>query len=338
MAVPYSGRDAVIVHVPQTYFGTSPALDAAGTIKGTTAIDIDPKPNVREAGIVTGQRWKIAADVRTDFTESMPTISESGTAFKANLAEYFYSVFQQVTEAAGTPYKKTFTFHDTQPDFASDAGHYETLIIDNPEASTDQLYRDCILSELTLSVEPGGELMFDANYVSRDASGSYASSYTGTVTRTATSPFTFSNIVRRTVNVNDAGASSFTPIGQISVVIGQEVLTHGVDGSGDGRFETFMMPYKYAKGSMVIAFDSVSRGLRTAMQEDYTVDFNLAWGGGTAGDTDGDLDFSGPTKITSWKQEPDEQYKVNVEFEFTADDAADEPLDVILADAVDKTW
>lgn len=339
MANYYSGRDVQIVHCSQGTFGTLALQGAAGYQFSVAEPSIDHDMNLRESDIVTGQRWKIACDVRGDDEETAPKITESGVVFRQNLARQFYSLFQNVTEVSGSGgYKKTFTFHDTQPDFTSDAGFFETFVINNPIADKDQMFKDVITQEIALSMEPRGELSFSTNYVAR-GQGTVDSTYSGSLSRECTSTYKYSKLARKTVNIDDAGAESVNLLGPVNITLSQTVKPVGVASGATGDFETYMLGGggKTVVVSMQINFDSLALDLKDAFTNDKTVDLDLAWGGATAGDTLGDLSFTAPMKVKSWSQTMGEDYLVDIEFECVADDSNDELIEVIFTDSTELT-
>jgi len=268
----------------------------------------------------------------------MPTISEDAVVFRANLAEHLYAHFQQVDEdSTATVFAKTFTYHSTQPDFQSDAGHFETLLLQNPESNTDVTFKDCIVQEIVFSVEPRGELQASIGHNSR-GSGSSTNDYTGTTTRASTNTFHFTGMGEHSVN-----GTAFNPVGPVEITCTQLVTPVGVDSAGDGRFETFLLTDKRATLKAKINFDSVARDLKYNFVNDQPVNIIVGWGtkstdGATnVGSVAGDLNFSGSAKITSWKEDLSEAYAVDIEAEFYGTSSAS-PITIILADGVDKSW
>ena len=84
----------------------------------------------------------------------------SGWATKKNLSDHLAAFFQDVTEAATTPYSKTFTFGAAQIDFPAGEGitfsvGAESNHGDSPESISDGLIlENAILDSLQLSIEP----------------------------------------------------------------------------------------------------------------------------------------------------------------------------------------
>ena len=78
---------------------------------------------------------------------------------QVQMADLLYGVMQNVSEAASTPWEKTFTWvgevgtQTTQPDFSADAGHFMTLGIYGPIASNHRKFTSCILRDLTLACD-----------------------------------------------------------------------------------------------------------------------------------------------------------------------------------------
>jgi len=338
MANYFSGQDAKVVHVAQTTFGTDPSMATAGTIKGTSAFDISHDLNVREGDQVTGTRWRVDGDVRTDQNEAMPTIGEDVVVFKANFSDQLYAHFQSVTEEATTPYKKTFVYHATQPDFTTNAGFFETLVLENPDGNqTDVVFKDVITQEMTATVEPRGELQLSLSHVSR-GSGSASLSYVGNTTRAVTDTYAFTGLTDHHFN-----GVAFNPIGPIEVTSTQTITGVGVDAAGDGRFQTYLLTDKKATFKAKINFDKVARDMKFNFVNDRPVTMLLGWGTSgrqfttPVGSVDGDLNFSGSIKLTSWQEDLSQAYAVDIEGEFLGSQTKS-PLEVIFADGVDHAY
>jgi len=344
MANYYSGRDARVVHITQTTFGTDEAMSTAGAIKGTSAFDIEHDLNVREADMVTGQRWRVQADTRTDQNEAMPTIGEDGVVFKANLSDQLYQHFQNVEDVTGGDEPKIFSYHATQPDFVASAGYFEQLVLQNIDADSDVGFKDCVAQEITFSVEPRGELQFSTTHNSR-GSGSANLEYTGTATRVSTGSYHFTSISEKSVN-----GVAFNPIGPIEITCSQVVQPIGIDSTGNGKFETFLLSDKSATFKAKINFDQAARNLKHNFVNDQPVNILFGWGTASTspsvevGSADGDLHFSGSAKVTSWKEDLSEAYGIDVEFAFYglqtagADGRTTSPLEVRMADGIVKGY
>jgi hypothetical protein len=100
-----------------------------------------------------------------------------------DLGLLLYLVCQNVSEGAGTPYEKTFTFTNatTQPDFSANGGSFVTIGINDTIASYHRKYTSCILRTLTLSSDLSGDGLVRASgeFISGHAQSTTANFNTG---------------------------------------------------------------------------------------------------------------------------------------------------------------
>lgn len=82
------------------------------------------------------------------------------------LAQMVYGATQQVSEAVGTPFLKTYTLNGaTNPDFSSNAGFFFTTLIRHPSASESQKITSCVIDNLRIKFDPtvqGGRCVCNA--------------------------------------------------------------------------------------------------------------------------------------------------------------------------------
>ena len=336
----FSPKDVRVLHKAQLVWGTEAAEANYAIAHGTNEPDIEYELNVHESGQVTGQRWKLTTDTRTDMKGALPKITQSGeTVFKSSLANHLYSFCQQVTEGETTPFSKTFTCHDTQPAFTSNAGFFRTIVLQNPEASTDLAFKDCVANQITFTLDgPKGELMYDVGFTSR-GSGSAAHNHTGTIYRVGSGSFSYEDMDRHTVAINGGEAKVFQPVGAITMAFTQDIIGVGVDSAGDGRVESYLLTNKAGTLSCEMNFDHRARTLKHAKDNDYAVVWNIGWGNVTPGTDDGDLDFAFSSKITSFKENfGGDVYTCDIECAIGAPDNTGELFTIVMADAIDKGW
>ena len=242
MAQPTATKLRRVLHAEQATFGTAEATSVATNFYSTEPVDITFDVNSRQGGQVTGALVRDVKDYRTDTHGSMATISESGVVFNNFIPRLLYAVMQNVTEGGdGVNNTHAFTFPTASqsPDFSANEGYFETIFFTDalPDISQDVNFKDCIMSELGLSVEPRGELMFNATWTTRNSSGSAHIGYTGTATRyPATSgsmTYNYELIKEKTASINGATAFSLDLVGPLNINIVNPVAGSGLDGSGN---------------------------------------------------------------------------------------------------------
>ncbi len=71
------------------------------------------------------------------------------------LGQMLYGVTQQVVEAAGTPFLKTYTLDGaTNPLFSGNAGFFFTTLIKHPNANESQKLTSCVVDNLRIKFDP----------------------------------------------------------------------------------------------------------------------------------------------------------------------------------------
>ncbi len=332
----YSISDCAVYLVPQTTWGTA-GLDA------TAGIRIPCEPAHFEFGDKEVKMDK-ALTVRTDDKQDYythqkgvtPTVTLKGYLVEDLMARLLYAHFQSVTEAAATPYGKTFVYHATQPDFTANAGHFFTLIMWNGVASLAYKISDCIIPHLNFSCEPGGMLKYTADIIGRKVVAVTANP-AGTYSYLAEEYFHFEDQTRHTYNI---GGGALTPvlIGGWELDLNTEIRNIGQDASGNVL--NFGLGKRSGIFKSVALWDTTTRGLLTNRTTNTMVDCIIGFGGATAGATDGDLDFTFQGKVTpNTARNENLDLGVNVEIKLLSDIAASEKMiTVVAADAVDMTW
>lgn len=336
MAAPKSIRDVLLGMKEQAVFGTPETvifnqLDVEPFDINANLIRIEGKQ-------ATGARVKSVDDVNYQKKGLMPEIGIEGDVKLEEAADFLYSALQSVTEEVATPFKKTFIFHATQPDFAANAGFFRTIAIADPTVGEDRVIADCITKSVTFSCAPddqGGRLRFSETLVGRGAIVLNQTLVTSGWLRKAQTHLYFHDIVRATLNVNAAGVINLQLKDGFEITITQNAV-RGI-GQSSGEIETFSISDQMITAKINIGKDTTWKTCRDGWDSDFKVVLNLAWGGGIAGDTTGDLDFTINGKFTSVTQDDDEALGGDIEIEGLKDGAT-EPVTVILADNVDRVF
>jgi len=342
----YTKDDVDILLGEQATFGT--VLADIADFNGTTpewgeivdceigVLDTDVKtrePNRSNSG----NRILLAQNVQHDEKGTMPKFTIQGDAKKHTLAGLLYGVVQNVSEAVGTPFEKTFTFASTQPDFTANAGWFGTLIVKQP-SSLSQKVRDMIVRKLTLSCEPEnnqGRMQMTAELIGRGAVTRDSAPNTGVLARYAQSFFYFHDL-----KVASFVGNTIYPLSIPKIEITNNALAIGQKSATSGDFLTYALgaPSYSVTFTIRVLWDTVSAGLKNteattpASQAGALI---LSWG---TDNTDGYLNFTTYCKVDAPSPDAYGPTKA-VDFNFTmVDDEVNEPFTCVIADALDRAW
>ena len=111
----YSGKHWRYGFAPGTVFGTAIADASAFTEMNCDHFDIDPATNHHAPNRAVGQLEPDKSSLWNDNYGSIVKAAPKGIALKSELDQWLYLIFQNVSEAATTPYQKTFTFPSVGP-------------------------------------------------------------------------------------------------------------------------------------------------------------------------------------------------------------------------------
>lgn len=341
MANEYSVRDTRVGFVEQTAWGTAEADSVAVVELDVEPIDIDRNLQFIEGYGSHGRRIKSLNDVEVNENQCTPSFSLSGIVLDDIASHLLYNYIQNVVEDATTPFKKTFTFPATQPDFTTNAGHFWTLINRSPSASTSEKVKDIVCRQLDFSIEPAQPLMFSGQFVGRGAvvtNSNPSGTWTRLEKKTAgvAEYFHYARQTRHTINFG-AGAQSVTLIGGFKMSFQQDVEFFGQD--ANGNFQNLIISNRRGTFSGRIAWDAHAASLISNLKVGTAATINVGWGGATAGTTHRDLDFVIRGKFRSGSKVNENIFGIQFDFEMLQDVGGSvEALTVITADAVDRTW
>jgi hypothetical protein len=250
-----------------------------------------------------------------------------------DLGWLLYAVCQNVSEAVGTPFEKTFSLSaaTSQPDFVSNAGYFFTLGIQDTLTNYDRKYTSCILRTLTLSADLGGDGLLRASgeIISGFNESTTANYNTGTWVYNAQDHFNFHVTPTKKIGGSDIVLYSFDiTINNNAVRIGSTGANGDCEsyalGIGDTGYEV--------SGNIKCKFDANVQGLFAADRAGTTTALQLACG--TDGAT-GNFDITAASCLVQ-----------NVADDY--DDARGRALDVpfiahatttiTCSDALDRTW
>ena len=334
--VPQSPREKRYGFAPQVTFGTAIADTAAFTEIDCEPTQVDRDVKELEVAGAHGSRKQNLNDMIVHNRNAMPKVTLDLFAKKEEHAEFFYATMQSVVEGATTPFSKTFTLLDTQPDFQANAGHFLTFIERDPAASKSTRMVDMIFGANTISLGGDEPLRFSLEGIGK-ALPIITSNPTGTWTRNnPTNLFYRSDIDICTIDFG-GGAVNFH-LHELEIAFGWEVTGVGQDGAGG--FNTFMMGSPVHTFKIAVVKDSDWETGMANHAAGTAVNCRVGWGNATPGTDDGDLDFAFHGKIDGpgGAEKLHEDPMIGVLTGKLLDDGATEPITVILADAIDKVW
>lgn len=329
----YTPQDFALGIKQQATFGTEIADSIAFETLLMENAKIEPDIKFRPYAGSRMARFVDVSDLYADQKGAKPKLSLSLLmARKANLPLLLYMFFQKVTEADGTPFGKTFIPHATQPDFSANAGCFSSIIVKGPIASKSRKINDCICTKLVLKCDPGGVLSLTADILGRGAV-TLTANPSGTWTYGANSFYAFEDMARATLNF---GGAITCVAGGWELELNREFFEVG---QSSGNFATWGMG-KFTgtlKGSLL--YDTAVDALEAALVARTAGTINYAWGNASAGTVDGDLDVTayGVLKKVDFNHSDKTMLDYELELAGVAPTTT-QPITIIMADAVEKTW
>lgn len=207
-----------------------------------------------------------------------------------DLGLLLYLVCQNVSEAATTPYEKTFTLANatTQPDFSANAGAFVQLGIYDTIASYHRAYTGCILRTLTLSADLTGDGLLRASgeFISGFAESTTTNFNTGTWNYNTQTYYNFHTSPTKSIGGADAVLYGF------DLTINNNAVRVGSTGA-NGVCETYAIGIGESgydiSGNIKVKFDSNMQGMFAADRAGTTTAIQLACGTDGAS---GNFDFT----------------------------------------------
>lgn len=320
----------------QATWGTAIAESSSILKIDTAGLTIDPDVKIRESNQSHGTRRPYVGELVAHVNRSAPLISIPSVEAKQGLLDYFlHLLFQNVTEGAVTPYSKTFTILDTQPDFTANAGMFATFWEKFGSSSTSRRAIDVICKSITLSCAPGEPLMVSAELIGRGAVQESVT-LTETWTRPADSFWYWEQIDRATANVVSERNLNLQGF---EITLTHAALPYGNDGSGD--FETFgitnwELTFKLKIGENTA--DNIRQELQVAWKAGTNGSYRIGWGNAAPGTDDGDLDFAWTGRITKITSHLEDILGFDVEGKILTTVTTSSPITIIMANAIDRSW
>jgi hypothetical protein len=321
----------------QATWGTAIAESSSVLKIDTAGFTIDPDVKIRESNQSHGTRRPYVGELIAHTNRSAPLIGVPSIEAKQGLLDYFlYLLFQSVTEGAVTPYSKTFSILDVQPDFSVSAGMFATLWERFADANTSRKVKDVIGKSITLSCAPGEPLMVSVELVGRGAV-TETENPSATWTRPTDNFWYWEQIDRATLNWG-AGLMDLTLQG-FEISMSHAAIPYGNDGAGN--FETFGVT-NWDLGFKLKVGEDITQDIRTnflvALKAGTDIIFNIGWGNASPGTVDGDLDLAWRGRVTKVTPHLEEILGIDVEGKILTTAVGTSPITIIMANAIDRTW
>ncbi len=192
-----------------------------------------------------------------------------------DLAVLLYLVCQNVSEAAGTPFEKTYTMADTttQPNFAADGGCFTTIGIFDTIGLYHRKYESCILKDLILNCDLAGDGLLRASgtFISGHPESTTTNFNTGTWAYNTQAYYNFHVTPTKKVGGSDIVLYGF------DITISNGAVRNGSAGA-TGDCETYALGGYDISGNIKLKFDANVQGLFAADIAGTTTALQLACG------------------------------------------------------------
>ena len=270
----HSGKQARLFLAQQTAIGTA-VSDANAWATGNTdgVITLQPTGDLSPAdlgGVVRdssirahGQRVKKNTDVFASTDGAFFTMPFEVLPTRHDIDWLVYGVMQDIaSEASSGTFSKVFTINadTTQPDFGAisdlTGGLMMTVTLDDPIASENDQMKSSVISELTLSSDPGsygGRLVASGTFYSGFALNHDNNLAPASTIVPATDYFAHSLLTAKTVNSAAAVVNSY------SITINNNAQRVGSDSSGDAQSYAMGIPEYSVTGEIAIKYDSTTK-------------------------------------------------------------------------------
>ena len=255
-------------------------------------------------------------------------------------APLLFSVMQNVSEGATTPYTKTFTWDGsegtptTQPDFSANAGYFATLGIYGPIASKHYKFTSAIMRSLELSASMtggDGRLMANAEFISGFAPA-VTSNFSGTWAYATQNYFNFNQMTTKTLGGSDIVIYDF------SLTFNNNAVRVGSDSGGHAETYAVGVPEYELTGSITVKYDANSVPAIANFLAGTSSALQLATG--TVGNA-GHLDFTMPAIVhtgPSMDYGRAEGQAITLPFKALYDAGGNPLVTVSLSDGNDFAW
>lgn len=328
----YSGKEVEVGFAEETTFGTPVAASGSFTqICEFDSVSINYGLTQIAEPRYCGDRTVRTNNLYTTQAGGLREITLSGVI--PNLTDFapiLYGVFQNVTESATAPYKKTYNHWSAQPDFASNGGEFFTVGVKSPISGQSELFTSCIIKNIKMSsdmVSDDGRMKVDITFIS--AFDVTLTTFTGTWTSVTRSYFDYHNADTKTLNGADLVLYSW------ELNIENNAVRVGQDSSGKGQTYAIGIPKFEWTGSITTKYDDNTSSVLTDFLAGTTRTFELIIG--TSGTNAleiylEDIYYTGHEK----QLDAAEGQQINIPFEVVYDGSTYSYIS--LEDGVDRSW
>tara|TARA_R100000808_G_C2133947_1_gene142576 strand:+ start:565 stop:1596 length:1032 start_codon:yes stop_codon:yes gene_type:complete len=337
----YSRNEFRFAIAEESTFGT--AITAQGEFR---EIYITDTPQIDWGGIIRdevkradGKRVMSHTDVYQATAGGTYTCSVSGILTDTTADLLLYGAMQDlVSEAAGSPFLKTYEWDGSTTGVSgATPNKFFTINGYNPDTSEHWLLKSCVLSSLSISADPGsngGRATFSATFWTGFPPVISGLTVTpASWTAIANDFYVFQSLNTKTV------AGSDVVLGSFSLNFENNVVRVGHDSSGDPQQYTF--PNFNCTGEVSVKFDDnsapeIDKWVLNPTAGSAESEIILQWGDGSA---DGTLKFLVNAIYTGHSYDFGNDAGVFVSLPFQGvDDGSNEAVEVLLANAADRSW
>jgi len=333
----YSGHDEQYALCDQGTWGTAATDGAAGQGLHMIGWDLKPMVNVVEWNTSKAQRYYSTNDFVVNEKGVLHEVAMPAIPFLKDQGDKFlYACIQNVSEGTATPYLKTFTFPQYQPDFSAGGGDFYTLVNKMPVASVSHKLHDAIIRDLTLSCSPGandGMLVAESTWLAR--SQVETSNYAGTITYpdvTVGDDFYF---------FHDILSFKLT---STAIVLGDDgfklTITNGAMplGGASGLPQTYRLPFFKASLTFQALWDDRMRTCMSNMRSGSAMDAEIIWGTVIGADEFLEIVLNGKFSSSRDLTHAEEGEFVTLTMDAYGEYGGVEPLSIYMTNAIDRTW
>tara|TARA_R100000995_G_C3482342_1_gene124734 strand:- start:755 stop:1825 length:1071 start_codon:yes stop_codon:yes gene_type:complete len=348
----HSGKQARLFIAQESTFGTA-VSDATAWATGNQdgVICLQPTGDLSPAdlgGVVRnseirahGQRVKKHTDVFVSQDGSFTTMPFEVLPTRHDIDWLLMGVMQDIESEAGSgTFSKVFSLDrdTTQPDFGAISGAYDegllmTVTLDDPIASENDQLTSAIISELTLSSDPGnygGRLVASGNFYS-----GFALSHDNNLAPASTIiPDT--DYYNHSLLTTKSIASAATVVNSWSITVNNNAQRVGSNATGDAQSYAIGIPEYSVTGEMSIKYDSTTKDVVNDFLAGTDRLLSFGYGSGT---DDGALLIKCNAVYTGHVKEfgGDSGMFLSIPFE-AVDDVTNDALQVTIANGQDRAW
>jgi hypothetical protein len=338
-------REVRVGFIRQTAWGT--ALNA-GVFQEIPAsiVAMDRDLKTIELTVRDGYRQPIYKDTVITTNGAAPTFKVT-TPFCLYDSDWLLAgFFQSVTEAAGTPFLKTFVPFSTHPDFSVNGGYFYTWTKYFPITGTSWTAKDCICTGFKLEAARNGLLMLESDWIANGAidmdvtpGGTWERGLKGpggsSTAATQYGTLHFNALDIKTLAL-DAGSATGLVVDKISLAMQHDVTPTGP--SGTGGWQTMII--HGVKGTVVIEClkDAQFEAAMASQEADGYAAVAFNWGAAGAA-VEGELELVATGKLEAAPDIREESLiGGTITMNMKAASTATNMCTIKMSNAIDRTW